>query len=168
MNGPSRSARDALTREDILSAAEVAELLQLRRSTVEDYARRGLLPSIKLGRFRRFVRADVEAELTRLRNGGSPSYPGPVYSRRRPAPRGLGDAEPWRWRRGWGRRLRMETRVRLSLPRSAPSATRDAGHGADRLRFQDRCDDAEAAVVAAPMHLNRLAQALDRFVERVA
>jgi excisionase family DNA binding protein len=57
----------ALTRGDILNAAQVAELLQLRRSTVEDYARRGLLPSIKLGRFRRFVRADVEAELESLR-----------------------------------------------------------------------------------------------------
>ena len=61
----------ALTREDILSAGEVAELLQLRRSTVEDYARRGVLPSIKLGRFRRFLRVDIEAELARLRNGGA-------------------------------------------------------------------------------------------------
>jgi excisionase family DNA binding protein len=70
VNAPSRTGTgDALTREDILNAAEVAELLQLRRSTVEDYARRGLLPSIKLGRFRRFVRADVEAELARLRRG---------------------------------------------------------------------------------------------------
>jgi excisionase family DNA binding protein len=58
--------RVALTRDDILNAAQVAELLQLRRSTVEDYARRGLLPSIKLGRFRRFVRADIEAALERL------------------------------------------------------------------------------------------------------
>lgn len=58
-----------LSREDILSAGQVAELLQLRRSTVEDCARRGVLPSIKLGRFRRFVRADVEAELARLRDG---------------------------------------------------------------------------------------------------
>jgi excisionase family DNA binding protein len=61
----------ALTRDDILSAVEVAELLQLRRSTVEDYARRGVLPSIKLGRFRRFVRADIEHALARLRDGGS-------------------------------------------------------------------------------------------------
>ena len=61
------SPNGSLTRDDILSAAQVAELLQLRRSTVEDYARRGLLPSIKLGRFRRFVRADVEAELEKLR-----------------------------------------------------------------------------------------------------
>lgn len=64
-----RARGGAFTRDDILNAAQVAELLQLRRSTVEDYARRGLLPSIKLGRFRRFVRADVEAELKRLREG---------------------------------------------------------------------------------------------------
>jgi len=32
----------------------------MRVSTVEDYARRGLLPSVKLGRHRRFVRSQVE------------------------------------------------------------------------------------------------------------
>jgi excisionase family DNA binding protein len=42
----------------------------MKRTTIEDYARRGLLPSIKLGRHRRFVRSDVEAALERLRNGG--------------------------------------------------------------------------------------------------
>jgi excisionase family DNA binding protein len=61
--------RGTLTRDDILDAGQVAELLHLRRSTVEDYARRGLLPSIKLGRFRRFVRVDIEEELRRLREG---------------------------------------------------------------------------------------------------
>jgi excisionase family DNA binding protein len=55
---------------ELMTADQVAELLQMRRSTVEDYARRGLLPSIKLGRHRRFVRSDVEAALERLRNGG--------------------------------------------------------------------------------------------------
>jgi excisionase family DNA binding protein len=49
----------------------MADLLQMKRSTIEDYARRGLLPSIKLGRHRRFVRADVEATLARLRRGGA-------------------------------------------------------------------------------------------------
>jgi excisionase family DNA binding protein len=52
-----------------MTADQVAELLQMRRSTVEDYARRGLLPSLKLGRHRRFVRSDVEAALARLREG---------------------------------------------------------------------------------------------------
>jgi excisionase family DNA binding protein len=66
---PARQRAALLLRDVVgLPAVEVAELLQLRRSTVEDYARRGLLPSIKLGRFRRFVRADVEETLQRLRS----------------------------------------------------------------------------------------------------
>jgi excisionase family DNA binding protein len=54
---------------ELMTADQVAELLQMRRSTVEDYARRGLLPSLKLGRHRRFVRSDVEDALARLREG---------------------------------------------------------------------------------------------------
>lgn len=64
-----------LSRSELLTAAEVAELLQLRPSTVQDYARRGIIPSFKLGRFRRFVRADVEATLELLRESGG--YPSP-------------------------------------------------------------------------------------------
>ncbi|MDQ5832163.1 MAG: helix-turn-helix domain-containing protein, partial [Actinomycetota bacterium] len=52
---------------ELMTAGQVAELLRMERSTVEDYARRGLLPSLKLGRHRRFVRSDVEAALARLR-----------------------------------------------------------------------------------------------------
>jgi excisionase family DNA binding protein len=63
----------SLTCADLLTADEVAELLQLRPSTVQDYARRGIIPSFKLGRFRRFVRTDVEATLELLRESGS--YP---------------------------------------------------------------------------------------------
>jgi excisionase family DNA binding protein len=55
---------------ELMTADQVAELLQMKRTTIEDYARRGLLPSIKLGRHRRFVRSDVETALERLRNGG--------------------------------------------------------------------------------------------------
>jgi excisionase family DNA binding protein len=55
---------------ELLTSTQIAELLQMKRTTVEDYARRGLLPSLKLGRHRRFVRSDVEAALDRLRNGG--------------------------------------------------------------------------------------------------
>ena len=57
----------SVTGSDLMTAQQVAELLLLRRSTVEDYARRGLLPSIKLGRHRRFVRSDVLAALKTLR-----------------------------------------------------------------------------------------------------
>jgi excisionase family DNA binding protein len=45
----------------MLDAGEVAELLGLKCSTVEDYARRGELRCVRLGRHRRFLRADVEA-----------------------------------------------------------------------------------------------------------
>ena len=56
---------------ELLTSTQVAELLQMKRTTVEDYARRGLLPSLKLGRHRRFVRSDVEAAIARLRDDGS-------------------------------------------------------------------------------------------------
>jgi excisionase family DNA binding protein len=60
---------------ELMTAGQIAELLQMKRSTVEDYARRGLLPSIKLGRLRRFVKSDVEAALAQLRNGtAAPRY----------------------------------------------------------------------------------------------
>jgi excisionase family DNA binding protein len=78
-NGDGRSLDEgegvSLTRADLLTADEVADLLQLRPSTVKDYARRGIIPSFKLGRFRRFVRADVEATLKLLRESGG--YPSP-------------------------------------------------------------------------------------------
>jgi excisionase family DNA binding protein len=53
---------------ELLTSRQVAELLQIKRTTIEDYARRGILPSLKLGRHRRFVRSDVEAALTLLRD----------------------------------------------------------------------------------------------------
>jgi excisionase family DNA binding protein len=40
----------------------------MKRTTIEDYARRGILPSLKPGRHRRFVRSDVEAALAALRD----------------------------------------------------------------------------------------------------
>jgi len=52
---------------EILTSEQVAQLLAMRRSTVEDYARRGVLPSIKLGRHRRYLRSDVAGLIARLR-----------------------------------------------------------------------------------------------------
>ncbi|HMJ35709.1 MAG TPA: helix-turn-helix domain-containing protein [Baekduia sp.] len=48
-------------------AQQLADLLLVRKSTVEDYARRGLLPSLKLGRHRRFIRSDVVEALDGVR-----------------------------------------------------------------------------------------------------
>ncbi len=55
--------------DELLTADDVAELLHIPRSTVSDYARRGVLPSIMLGRHRRFVRSDVDDAIERLRRG---------------------------------------------------------------------------------------------------
>ena len=53
-----------LTREDVMTVAEVAELFGMRESTVYCLARRGVLPGTKLGRTWRFLRPVMEATLT--------------------------------------------------------------------------------------------------------
>ncbi len=50
-----------LTASDVLTIGEVAELLHVPESTVGDWARRRVIPSLKLGRRRIFVRAKIEA-----------------------------------------------------------------------------------------------------------
>lgn len=52
--------------DELMTAHEVAEILKLRTSTVEDYARRRVLPSVKLGRHRRFIRSQVERAVAEL------------------------------------------------------------------------------------------------------
>jgi len=65
--------------DELLTADEVAELLHIPRSTVSDYALRGVLPGIKLGRHRRFLRSDVGEAIERLRLGRAPRQSdGPV------------------------------------------------------------------------------------------
>jgi excisionase family DNA binding protein len=46
-----------------MKAREVAGLLHAPVSTVEDWARRGVLPSVKVGRRRLYIRQQVEAAL---------------------------------------------------------------------------------------------------------
>ena len=52
-----------LTAADVLTAREVATLLHVPRSTVEDWARRGVIPSKKVGRRRLYLRQRIEALL---------------------------------------------------------------------------------------------------------
>jgi excisionase family DNA binding protein len=52
-----------LTAADVMTAAEVAALLRVPKSTVEDWARRGIIPSRKIGRRRIYVRSRIEALL---------------------------------------------------------------------------------------------------------
>jgi excisionase family DNA binding protein len=47
-----------------MTARDVARLLHAPVSTVEDWARRGILPSVKIGRRRLYIRQDIETALT--------------------------------------------------------------------------------------------------------
>ena len=55
--------RVALTRDEVLTAREVAELLHLPVSTVYHLAREGQLPASRLGRTWRFLRPRIEEQL---------------------------------------------------------------------------------------------------------
>lgn len=61
--------------DELMTASQVAALLQMRLSTVESYARRGLLPSVKVGRHRRFVRSQVERALSSMIEGAEYAHP---------------------------------------------------------------------------------------------
>ena len=52
-----------LSAADVLTAREVAALLHVPRSTVEDWARRGVIPSRKVGRRRLYLRQRIETLL---------------------------------------------------------------------------------------------------------
>jgi len=57
-----------LTAADVLTAREVAALLHVPRSTVEDWARRGVIPSRKVGRRRLYLRPSIETLLLEERS----------------------------------------------------------------------------------------------------
>jgi excisionase family DNA binding protein len=57
------AGRRPLAAADVMSAAEVAELLHVSKSTVEDWARRGVVPSKKVGRRRLYIRSKIETLL---------------------------------------------------------------------------------------------------------
>lgn len=56
-------ARVGLTREEVMTASEVADLLHLPVSTVYHLARQGELPARRLGRTWRFLRPRLEEML---------------------------------------------------------------------------------------------------------
>ena len=51
--------------QDVMTAADVAEYLQIPVRSVHEYAARGELPSVRIGRHRRFSRAALEAVVER-------------------------------------------------------------------------------------------------------
>lgn len=56
-------ATRGLTRADLMTAVQVAELLDVPVSTVREWGRNGTLPRVKLGRHVCFIRARVEAAI---------------------------------------------------------------------------------------------------------
>lgn len=55
-----RTTRRGLTRDEVMTAREVFELLKMPVSTIYRLARRGELPASRLGRTWRFVRPRLE------------------------------------------------------------------------------------------------------------
>ena len=73
-DAPAPSSRPRLTRDEVLDAREVADLLHIPPSTVLDFARRDILPAHKLGRRWIFLRDEIEA---RVRHTPGPDDPQP-------------------------------------------------------------------------------------------
>jgi excisionase family DNA binding protein len=58
----------------LLDATEVAELLGVPISWVREHTRSGAVPCVELGRYRRYVEADVRAWVESLKTGGGPDF----------------------------------------------------------------------------------------------
>ncbi|MGC2372374.1 MAG: helix-turn-helix domain-containing protein [Solirubrobacteraceae bacterium] len=61
---PAAAPPERLTAADVMTGREVAALLHAPVSTVEDWARRNILPSVKIGRRRLYIRQNIEGVLT--------------------------------------------------------------------------------------------------------
>jgi excisionase family DNA binding protein len=60
---PMTASPRRLTAGDVMTGREVAVLLHAPVSTVEDWARRNIIPSVKIGRRRLYIRQSIEAAL---------------------------------------------------------------------------------------------------------
>jgi excisionase family DNA binding protein len=59
-SGVASQAAATLTRDEVMTAREVAELLRMPTSTVYELARKGVLPARQLARSWRFLRPRLE------------------------------------------------------------------------------------------------------------
>lgn len=55
-----RPGHGRITREEVMTSEEVAVLVHQKKKTVEEWARRGRIPSRKRGRARLFLRWEIE------------------------------------------------------------------------------------------------------------
>ena len=61
----------SFTREDLLTASDVAAVLQIKRTTALDYMRRGVIPASKIGRRWYALRPRLDAHIGDLFDLGS-------------------------------------------------------------------------------------------------
>lgn len=61
----------SFSREDLLTATEVAEVLRVKRTTALDYMRRGVIPACKIGRRWYSVRSRLNTHVGELFDSGS-------------------------------------------------------------------------------------------------
>jgi hypothetical protein len=87
------TTRPRLTRDDVLDARQVADLLHLPTSTALDLARRGILPGHKLGRRWIFLHDEIE---THVRNTPGRNISAPTQQR--PARQAGGDVPRYKKR----------------------------------------------------------------------
>jgi len=62
--GSAPRGSSVLTRDEVMTAREVADLLRMPTSTVYELARKGVLPASRLGRTWRFLRPRLEELLS--------------------------------------------------------------------------------------------------------
>ena len=80
------------SRPRLLTPAQAAVFLTLKESTLRDYARRGVVPSVKLGRHVRFVEGDLVAHLETVRRSAVDVIADAGLATRRQTPRAGGHA----------------------------------------------------------------------------
>ncbi len=66
---PQPDRASSFTRADLLTANDIAEILQIKRTTALDYMRRGVIPACKIGRRWYALRSRLDAHIGDLFNG---------------------------------------------------------------------------------------------------
>jgi excisionase family DNA binding protein len=66
-----RAERRPLAGDPLLSAEQVGELLGVPRSWVWEQSRRGRIPTVRLGRYRRYRREAIERWIEELESEGT-------------------------------------------------------------------------------------------------
>jgi excisionase family DNA binding protein len=69
VDADSLSRPGGILREPLLDARQAATLLGIPRSSVYDYAKRGELPHVRVGRHVKFIRSDLEGAIAERRMG---------------------------------------------------------------------------------------------------